>query len=58
MRRRLTILSICLLAVATPGVAQAAIDPETNVALDTGEHGMAAYGRFVMNPAEARTEVA
>jgi Amt family ammonium transporter len=26
--------------------------------LDTGEHGMAAYGGFVMNPAEARTEVA
>jgi Amt family ammonium transporter len=26
--------------------------------LDSGEHGMEAYGGFVMNPGEMRTEVA
>ena len=56
MRRRLTILSLCLLAVATPGIAQAAIDPETKVALDTLWVLLTAFLVFFMNAGFALVE--
>ena len=49
MRRRLTIFSLCLLVLATPGLAQAAIDPETKVALDTVWVLVTAFLVFFMN---------
>jgi Amt family ammonium transporter len=56
VRRRLTIVSICLLALATPGVAHAAIDPETKVALDTLWVMVTAFLVFFMNAGFALVE--
>ena len=56
MRRRLTTLSLCLLAMATPGMAQAAIDPETKVALDTLWVLLTAFLVFFMNAGFALVE--
>ena len=56
MRRRLTTLSLCLLVLATPGIAQAAIDPETKVALDTLWVLLTAFLVFFMNPGFALVE--
>ena len=56
MRRRLTVLSLCLLVVATPGIAQAAIDPETKVALDTLWVLLTAFLVFFMNAGFALVE--
>ncbi len=56
MRRRLTTLSLCLLVLATPGIAQAAIDPETKVALDTLWVLLTAFLVFFMNAGFALVE--
>jgi ammonium transporter, Amt family len=56
VRRRLTTLSLCLLAMATPGMAQAAIDPETKVALDTLWVLLTAFLVFFMNAGFALVE--
>ena len=56
MRRRLTIFSLCLLVLATPGLAQAAIDPETKVALDTLWVLLTAFLVFFMNAGFALVE--
>ena len=56
MRRKITTLSLCLLALATPGVAGAAIDPETKVALDTVWVLVTAFLVFFMNAGFALVE--
>ena len=56
MRRRLTTLALCLLVLATPGIAQAAIDPETKVALDTLWVLLTAFLVFFMNAGFALVE--
>jgi Amt family ammonium transporter len=56
VRKRLTTVSICLLALATPGIANAAIDPETKVALDTLWVLVTAFLVFFMNAGFALVE--
>jgi len=56
MRRKLTIGTLFLLAMATPAVSQAAIDPETKVALDTVWVLVTAFLVFFMNAGFALVE--
>ena len=56
MRRTITTGLLFALATATPGIAQAAIDPETKVALDTLWVLMAAFLVFWMNAGFAMLE--
>jgi Amt family ammonium transporter len=56
MRRRLLIGSLFLLALATPGISEAAIDPDTKVALDTLWVLVTAFLVFFMNAGFALVE--
>jgi Amt family ammonium transporter len=56
MRRTITAAILFTLAMATPGVATAAIDPETKVALDTVWVLFTAFLVFWMNAGFALVE--
>jgi len=56
VRRRFTTASLFLLAMATPAITQAAIDPETKVALDTIWVLVTAFLVFFMNAGFALVE--
>ena len=56
MRRKITTALLLALALATPGVADAAIDPETKVALDTLWVLLTAFLVFWMNAGFALVE--
>ena len=56
MRRKITTALLLALALATPGVADAAIDPETKVALDTLWVLLTAFLVFFMNAGFALVE--
>ena len=56
MKRKITIGLLFTLAMMTPGVAGAAIDPETKVALDTVWVLVAAFLVFWMNAGFALVE--
>ena len=56
MRRKITTALLLALALATPGVADAGIDPETKVALDTLWVLLTAFLVFFMNVGFALVE--
>src|SRR5512134_2173219 len=56
MKRSLTLGSLFVLAMLTPGVSEAAIDPETKVAMDTLWVLLTAFLVFFMNAGFALVE--